>query len=158
VRSAFPLPVLTLLLNGLPASRPTDTRISWPLVYASGKPSYSMRYEWLKNCCVLFVSLRFLILTARPEFDLKVGSGFRAVWEDPQMMRPEICGSLFWFLLLRWLVTEVRKSFSSRDRMACTLILETILGTQVRFELLPSFLQLQFNASRYEIGEESRFF
>ncbi len=57
MRSAFQLPILTFLLNGLPASGPTDTRVSWPLVYANKKLSCSMTYRWLKNCCVLFVSL-----------------------------------------------------------------------------------------------------
>src|SRR2546430_7534173 len=55
----FQLPILTFVLNALPATGPTDTRVSWPLVYANGKPSCSMTYRWLKNCCVLFVSFAF---------------------------------------------------------------------------------------------------
>ncbi len=37
-RFALPLPLLTFLINDLPASKPTDTTVSSPLVYASAKP------------------------------------------------------------------------------------------------------------------------
>ena len=71
-----------------------------------------------------------------PRIRVEGGKCFQRCVGRSADVRRQICGSIFWFPLLRWLVTEVRKSFSSRDQMARTLILESILETRVRFELL----------------------
>src|ERR1035438_714880 len=95
VCSAFPLRVLTFLLNDLLASRPTDTRVSWPIVYARGRPSCSMRYGWLKSYCVLRTS-SFLRLDSAVGVPLwSAGSAPQAAVEISPNDSGSFCGLSF---------------------------------------------------------------